>query len=192
MRTRHRIPFCVLAIGLVACSGAAETELFDGDGANGTGISSSPTDPTPSKSGSSSDTSSSPPASAPPPVSTTPPPGQRDPPPAGDDCTTELEPNDDLDSATPFDKSLCGKIDSKNDVDYGEIVAPDDATKMTYSITSKDGNVAHRFYVDGAPTFLENGGAMHVVPGATYTVELRLPPGSGGAKPSYRIDVTFE
>lgn len=202
MSVRHVLP--ALAIVLVACSGASSSDLFDGDPSE----SASPTDPAPANDdapasgGSAAAAPSGPgtpaaptgpaPSSSSPPSGSSAPPPAAPPPPAGD-CTNEIEPDDSLGQATPFTQGFCGKIDAKNDVDFGAIAAPMTATKMKYTIASKDGTVAHHFFMNGMLAITDPSGAIKVVPGATYAVELLLANGSPAtARPTYRVDVTFE
>jgi hypothetical protein len=176
-----------VALVLAGCSGAGNADLFEGSG-NQNDIAA--TDPAPSA------TTPTPPSEVPdagPPV---PVPPVRDagvdappPPPA---CTPEAEPNNDINHATTFTASLCGKIDSNNDVDFGRFVVPAGAKNLTITHAEQNGKVSYRYYLDGQ-LLPVNGGDINAIPGAVYSVQIKLSPaGSGGDRPTYQLDVSFK
>jgi hypothetical protein len=178
--------FSFVAIFLVACSGAGNEDLFGSPPNRGVAAIDPPktTMPNPPADKNKGSGSATPPSSS----------GggndqgqDNDNPPA---CTKEVEPNDTMKNATPFTSSFCGQIATKGDVDYGKIIAPANAKRMKYTVTSPDGKLTWRLYADGIPMPDEATAAM-AIPGATYTFELSQTPGSGG-HPSYEVDVTFD
>jgi hypothetical protein len=108
-------------------------------------------------------------------------------------CTPEVEPNDDVDNATSFTSGLCGKIDAPGDVDYGTFDVPADAKSITVRHTETGGKVTYKYAVQGVPIALQ-GDQLKAVPGATYTVQIRLDRSGGGngGLPSYELDVSFK
>jgi hypothetical protein len=176
------------ALLLVACSGAASTDLFEGAPDQ---TDTSATDPAPVAT-----SPTTPPTGAPPPQ--TPPPGPvppttdagvdaAPPPPA---CTPEAEPDNDINHATTFTAHLCGKIDSNNDVDFGRFVVPAGAKGLSITHAEQNGKVIYRYYLNG--TLLPVSENINAIPGAVYSVQIKLSPaGSGGDRPTYQLNVSF-
>jgi hypothetical protein len=166
---------------LTACSGAAATDLFEPGGRD---------DPSTSK--------------ATPPVTQNPvpDPGTPDPPaevadggrpdndPPAPTCTQEAEPNGDLNRATLFTASLCGKLDGNSDVDFGRFVAPLSAKTVAITHEEEGAKVNYRYYLNGQS--LPGSDSIPAVPGATYGVQIRLANGSPNDRPNYRLSVTFQ
>jgi hypothetical protein len=166
------------AFALAACSGAGNEDLF-------TPASSSDTSST-SPSGSNDKPSSSN-------GTTTPPTKAPGPPTQQEACTQESEPNNDVDNATSFTSGLCGKIGNQNDVDYGTFDVPGDAKGITITHAETGGKVTYRFALDGVPIPLQ-GDQLKAIPGATYTVQIRLDRSGGGTGglPGYELYVSFK
>lgn len=203
MTSTTKVPLLVLlALGAVAaCSGAKETELFGppAQGAAGTTPigGSSDEDAGSASSGehaggenggasggssSSSGGGASKDAGAPPP-----------PPPSGPICTAEVEPNNEGDRATPFMACVTGTL-KKSDVDFVEIFAPANASKVVITHEETGGKVSYRVYINGLPFPSFTGDAPDYIPavtGATYRFQLQ-PSGSGSAMRSYRLSVSFD
>jgi hypothetical protein len=178
-----------LAALAAACSGAGNEDLFETGLTNET----SSNEPAPATSASGSAGKTSPtqpgtPGSEPTPLPPGTPPTT---PPAEGVCTPELEPNNDIAKATPFTSSLCGKIDSLSDVDYGRIVVPMTATTMTFTHAEKNGRVSYRFFFGNIPVQAD-ANQLEVVPGATYNVQMRLTPNTGNDRPTYELAVSFK
>jgi hypothetical protein len=192
MRVRRILPLLASLAVLVACSGSTSTELFD----PGPSSSTAPTDPTqgsPASSSSSSGGGSSSGASSSSSSSSSSggffdAGGGPDPAP----CTPEAEPNDRMDQATRFDACLAGTISTRADVDYGKFVPPVNATRLSYSFSSKDGNVAVRVLLNGNVALGSPNGDLPIAPGATYLTEVKLAPGDTTARPAYELRVTYK
>lgn len=168
------------ALALTACSGAGNEDLFQSPPSD------SSLTPSPSTSGS-SDTPS--PSNGKRPATPAKNPGA----PQTAACTPEVEPNDDVEHATPFTSGMCGNIDTPNDVDYGVFDVPADARSITVKHTETGGKVAYKFSLDGVPIALQ-GDQLRAVPGATYVVQIRLDRSGGGngGLPSYELYVSFK
>ena len=110
--------------------------------------------------------------------------------PVDNDCTEEDEPNDVAGSATPFTKSLCGKVDGGGDLDYGKFVVPAGKTKVTLNHTESGNFVEYRFIYSNL-TVPQVGGSILAIPGGTYYLLVRLSPGHSN-KPTYRADLSFD
>ncbi|MDB4937868.1 MAG: hypothetical protein JWP87_4840 [Labilithrix sp.] len=167
--------------GLAACAGAGNQDLFD-ETAEGNDTSSA--DPTPS--------SQKPPGTSSTPAPT---PGAKDPegPQANPGaCTQEVESNDDKQSATKFQTSLCGKIDSANDIDWASFTVPVDAKTVSLTTSEKGGAATYRYYLLGQ-SIGTNVDELKVLPGATYMVQIRPNRDNGnGGLPTYQLDVSFQ
>ena len=173
------------AVVLVGCSGAAGSDLFSAD------QTASPTDPAPT-------------GSTPDPTPPLPDSGTVDPTPLPDaarpdapdptpTCTPEAEPNNDLAHATAFTTSFCGKIATANDVDFGTFKVPQNAKDMQITHVENGGKVIYRYYLEGQ--LLPLSDSIDAIPGATYTVQIKLATGNGngnGNTPSYQLDVQFK
>jgi hypothetical protein len=166
---------------LAACAGAGDQDVFE-------------------RSSRRSETSSTDPSPAAPPAGPeddgsqagTPATGTTPPTPApAPACAAESEPNDDMAKATPFTSRFCGRVESRDDVDYGSFVAPTGATKITFKHSDKGGKTAYRVFVANVPIQIIDG-PVRAIPGATYTVRVALAEGGGGAQPTYELDVEFE
>lgn len=146
---------------------------------------------TPSPSGSAT-APASPGAVLPPgdPAATPPKPKDEDKPPAPK-CTPEAEPNNDLAKATPFTTGFCGKIDASNDVDYGRLDVPLGKTTIVFTHSEKGGKVSYRFFAGAAPA-QQSGDEVKVIPGMTYSVQVKLASGEGNNRPTYELDVEFK
>lgn len=177
----------VVALALVGCSGAGNQDLFDGDGDPRTDTNAV----TPSPSGSATAPAS--PGAVLPPNN----PGTTPPKPEGEDerpaakCTPEAEPNNDLAKATPFTTGLCGKIDSNNDVDYGRLTVPVGKTTIVFKHSEKGGKASYRFFAGAVPA-QQSGDEVKVIPGMTYSVQVKLASGEGNNRPTYELDVEFK
>lgn len=173
-----------LALLAAACSGASESDVLG----PATAQSSSPTEPSPSNGAA--------PSGGAPSGTTgggdgagTSDAGAAD---GGEACTREVEPNDDIDEATPFTSRLCGRIASRNDVDYATFVVPENAETLSYKLSESGGNVALHVYVNGAPLPIATG-QIRAIPNATYQFEMRLSQsGSAQDRPAYTLDVVAE
>jgi hypothetical protein len=176
----------VLGLLLVGCSGATNQDLFEPSGASDTAS----TLPGPGSSDSSEPPSRAqlPPASSPD-AGTVPTP----PAPTGK-CTQEVaEPNNDVRKATQFTSGLCGKIDSNNDVDYGTFTVPPGTKRITWRHAEKGGGrVSYSFSIVGGIPLPQDGDELDVVPGATYTVQIRAAQGNGGDRPSYELTIELD
>ena len=182
-----------LALALVGCSGAGNADLFDDSSSAGNDTSSiNPAPSAPAKSAASND----PAASAPPaPVKPGETPGPKDPAPPAADCTQEVEPNNVAAKATPFASCLAGKIDSRDDVDWGTFTAPKGAKAIVLKHAETNGAVSYAYYMNGLPLFAEGSDrALDLVPGATYAVQIRsAQAGNGGnTRPTYQLDISFQ
>jgi hypothetical protein len=189
MSLRSARALSLAALVLVGCSGAAGSDLFAADQ-----TATSPTDPSPTGTG----------TTTPEPTPPLPDGGTIDPPPVVPDagrpdvdpptptCTPEAEPNNDLAHATPFTASFCGKIAGSNDVDFGRFVVPQNAKSMAISHSENGGKVNYRYYLNGQLLALSD--SIDAIPGATYTVQIKLATGSGNGNgtPSYQLDVAFK
>lgn len=198
MGIRRLLP-AVILVALPACSGAADSGLF-GPGAD---MSSSPGEPSASSSsGGESGTSTATddrapttpgvpapaPTSAPTPKPETPP----APPTPQPACTPELEPNDLLQRATPFTKSVCGALDRPLDVDFVAIVAPAGARKMKM-VATESARLSYRILEDG-DVKVGNAPAtttISVDEGSTYAIRVSSAQ-IAIDKATYEIEVIFE
>jgi hypothetical protein len=204
MRSSTKVSLvCVLF--LAACSGAKETELFGpaAQGASGTtpiggsseddagsapSRSEGPSDEGAGESGGGSGGSSSSSSGG----------GHHDdagapPPPPAPACTKEVEPNNEANRATAFTSCVDGSL-KKSDVDFVEIVAPPQTTKITITHEDGGGKIAYRAYINGMPFPAFTGDAPDYIPavtGATYRFQIQ-PFGSSNATRTYRLTVTFE
>lgn len=197
-RTERLLP--VLAVlGLVGCSGAADTGLFGVPPSDSAATEPSEQNAKPGPSGTSSSSSGDgtgsgttpgTPAPASPPPASPGDPGDTPAPPAA--CTNEVEPNDTQSKATPFTSSGCGEIGSPVDTDFFAIVAPANASKMKFSHTD-GGKLSYRIFEDGdlRVSNANNTGSLSVDGGSTYTFRIaaQFP---GLEKLPYEIKVTFE
>lgn len=186
---------------LVGCTGATTMDFFDGEtqseqhattapGGSGPGAtpgtSSSGTDPNgPTGNGG---PIIEPPAPTPP-ARDAGPDVQPEPPPV---CTPEIEPNDRLAQATPFTSSLCGTLDSEQDDDYGQVVAPPNATSVTID-HSDAGHVRYEpsVLVAGHLTPLQEGTPVPLVGGATLVIRVRPGGNFGKTRPTYQVNFVF-
>ena len=179
------ISVSVFAVVLAACSGAGNEDLFEEteqQDVSKTDPAPTTTDPVKTTPGKTGETTT-PGTPAPPATPTTPP--------AADACTQEIEPNNDLVRATPFKERLCGKIDSATDVDYGRIIVPAKATTLTFKHSEKNGRLNYRFFLNSVP--IQANEEINVLPGATYSVQIRPPTGGGGGdRPQYELEVAFQ
>jgi hypothetical protein len=164
------------ALALAACSGAGNEDLFQPSQSNDS------TTPSPSTSDKPSSSNGA----------TTPPTKDTGPAQQAEACTPEAEPNNDVDNATSFTTGLCGKIGNQNDVDYGTFDVPGDAKSITIKHAETGGKVTYRYSFDGVPISLQ-GDQLKAIPGATYTVQIRLDRSGGGngGLPSYELGVSF-
>jgi hypothetical protein len=176
----------VATLALAACSGAGNQDLFESASEQSDTAS---TLPTPSNGTSGTPGTGAP--STPPGTGKDPGTTQPTPEPAADECTPEKEPNDEASKATPFKTGLCGKIDSSNDVDYGSFVVPANARSITWDHT-ESARVSYRFYVAGVPVPALDDETLQVVPGATYTVQIKSGSTSGGNRPTYELTVDIQ
>ncbi len=186
MSFRSARALCLVAVALAGCSGAAGSDLFAAD------QSASPTDPAPI--GSTPDpTPPLPDGSTVDPTPGPPDAGRPEVDPPAPTCTPEAEPNNDLGHATPFTTSLCGKIATANDVDFGTFKVPQNAKDMQITHVENGGKVNYRYYLNG--TLLPLSESIDAIPGATYGVQIKLatgPVSPGGSTPSYQLDVQFK
>ncbi|HSO36034.1 MAG TPA: hypothetical protein VLT33_26080 [Labilithrix sp.] len=173
------------ALVLTACSGAAGSELFAPGDPNDT----SPTDPAPSAT-TPDPTPPVPDAGPPEPPPVVPDAGRPDAEPPVPTCTQEAEPDNDLSHATVFTASLCGKIDSASDVDFGKFVVPLNAKSLAITHEEKGGKVSYRYYRNGQQ--LQASDALDAIPGATYSVQIRLANGNPNDRPTYQLNVSFK
>jgi hypothetical protein len=187
----------LFALLLVGCSGAGNADLFNGD--PGAPPSSEDDDTAVEPVASTKKEAPGQPAAAPAPgsapapeaPSTPAPPTTPDPDPAPS-CTHAAEPNNDLNHATVFTASLCGKIDSATDVDFGSFVVPAGKTQISIAHSEEGGKVAYRYYLQGILLPLAGDG-MIVIPGMTYSVQAKLSSASNsGDRPTYHLDVSFK
>lgn len=178
------------ALALVACSGAGNDDLFAGS-AEANDISTN--DPSPAAHPGTNPTVAPPPSPSPAPGTGAPDAGTVSPPvPTPPSCTQEVEPNNDFAKATPFKASFCGKIDSAADVDYASFVVPVGAKTIDVKHAEKNGKAVYRYFLGGA-SLGSDPSALEAIPGATYTVQIRLDKsGSATALPTYELDVTFQ
>lgn len=112
------------------------------------------------------------------------------PPPA---CAIEVEPNGSAGSATPFTSCIDGSL-KKGDVDFVEIKAPAQATKIAIGHTETGGKVSYRVYINGMPFPAFTGDAPDYIPGvtsATYRFQIQ-PSGNANGTRTYRLTVSFE
>jgi hypothetical protein len=185
------------ALLLVGCGGAGNEDLFNGDPGQPAALEDNDTAESDPVSSTKKDAPAPPSAAAPAPsVPATPsdpatPPATPDPDPAPS-CTHTAEPNNDLGHATTFTTSLCGKIDSASDVDFGSFVVPAGKTQISIKHDEQGGKVAYRYYLQGILLPLAGDG-MIVIPGLTYSVQMKLSPSSNAAdRPTYQLDVSFK
>lgn len=203
MRSSTKVSLvCVLF--LAACSGAKETELFGpaAQGASGTtpigGSSEDDAGSAPSRSEGSSDEGSGGRGGSDGSSSSSSSGGGHDdagapPPPPAPACTKEVEPNNEANRATSFTSCIEGSL-KKSDVDFVEIVAPAQTTKITIAHEDDGGKIAYRAYINGMPFPAFTGDAPDYIPAvtsATYRFQIQ-PFGSSSATRSYRLTVTFE
>ena len=185
----------VTLASLVGCSGAGNADLFDDSSSPGNDTSSiNPAPSAPAKSPASDDKAPSAP-SGPVTPGGTPAPKEPAPAPSPAACTQEVEPNNVAAKATPFTSCLAGKIDSKDDVDWGTFTAPKGAKSITLKHAETNGAVSYTYYMNGLPLFAGGGDReIDVVPGTTYAVQIRsAQPGSGGnVRPTYQLDISFQ
>ena len=190
MAARRARALSLFALLLVGCSGAGNADLFNGDPgepASAEQNDTSASDPGPS-------TNKQQPtvpgqfAAAPPPAADTPPVAP-DPMPK---CPQEAEPNNDINKATLFTTSLCGQIGTASDVDFVSFVVPAGKTEVAIKHDAKGGKIAYRYYLQGI--YLPIGGdGMKVIPGATYSIQMKLSPTSASTdRPSYQVDISFK
>ncbi len=176
---------CTLfALILVACTGADETELFE-EPVTGSGT----TLPPPSD-----------PGTTKPPTTPTPSnPTNPDPPKKEDEkptCATEVEPNNNRGSATPFTSCVSGKLSSGSDVDNLTVKAPANAKAMTVKSTGTGGRIQYTltgggfFGINEQWTADEDAPEIRVTPDESYTITVRS--GGGGGERTWKVEVAFE
>lgn len=206
MGSNAKVSIVVLLL-VAACSGANETELFGptkqgGSGATPIGGSSgddgassssssggSSSDGTSSSSSSTSSSSSSSSSGG----DTGKDAGAAPPPPPAPACTAEIEPNNEADRATLFTSCIEGTL-KKSDIDYAEIVAPAQTTKLSIAHEETGGKVSYRVFINGLPFPAFTGDAPEYIPAvtsATYRIQMQ-PSGTGSGTRTYRLAVTFE
>ena len=189
------------ALLLVGCSGAGNADLFNGDPGAPTSTEDdvSATEPTPSTKKQQPAAPGMLPGETPAPAPSDPGSGTpgtpADPVPTpapAPSCTPAAEPNNDLGHAVAFTTSLCGKIDTASDVDYGTFVVPAGKTEISITHAEQDGSVIYLYYFQGIPLLLAGDG-MKVLSGATYGVQIRRSPMSPSAqRPTYKLDISFK
>jgi len=186
------------ALLLVGCSGAGNADLFNGDpGAPASAEDDvSATEPTSSTKKQQPTAPGTLPGETPAPAPSDPGAGTpADPAPAPapvPSCTQAAEPNNDLGHAVAFTTSLCGKIDTASDADFGAFVVPAGKTELSIQHAEQDGSVIYLYYFQGIPLLL-GGDGMKVLPGATYGVQIKRSPVSPSAqRPTYKLDISFK
>jgi hypothetical protein len=165
---------------LVACSGASSSDLFDPVGSETSGTETAPgSTTTPVGNG-----------STPPP----PPDPGMPPAPPKPECKAEVETNDEIKHANPFDACFTGKV-SGADTDYAAITAPTTATKVAIEHESAGGKVAYRIFINGVgatSAFTGDPPDITVIPGATYQFQMRTSPSNATTERTYVLRVRFE
>lgn len=189
----------LFALLLVGCSGAGNSDLFTG--APGEPGSSEPevtaSEPTTStkkqQPTAPGEPAAAPAPAAPAPAAPTPPATTPDPaPPPAPTCTHEDEPNDEIHKATSFTTSICGKINTASDIDYVSFVVPPGKTEIAIKHDETGGKVAYRYYIQGIYLPFAGDG-MTVIPGVTYSIQMKLAPTSATAdRPNYQVDISFK
>lgn len=188
-RLEHVLPIFLLA-GLSACSGAAESDLFDpatDRGATEPAGPSSDAPPSVAKDGDRDDDPEPGPRPAPPLPGE--PPAE---PPPKEVCQQEAEPNDRVQQASPFDGCVAGIIDG-SDTDHVVIVAPANAKTMTIAHETKGGDLSVQVLRSGGlGGFADAPATMEVVAGQPYVFRMRKPGFGGGGDRSYELRVAFK
>lgn len=175
------------AFAFVACSGAGNQDLFEAAREHDDTSTTLP-DPSTTTTPDSGTTTPALPA-RPHPVEDA---GTPEPPTDPEPCTQEKEPNNDVNKATPFTTGLCGKIEASNDVDFGSFKVPQNAKSITWKHDENGGQLSYRFFVAGVSVPAVDDGALSVVPGATYAVQIRSASGNGDKRPTYELTVTIK
>lgn len=176
-----RTTLSVLALVLAGCSGAGNQDLFDESAAgnDSSSVSPSPTPGTPEPPTKPQGPSTDPGPSPTPTPGPTPQPKEL--------CTQEKEPNNNASRATEFTSSLCGKIETNSDVDYGTFTVPKGATTVILKHNEDNGNATYSLSRNGFPAIML-GDELPVEPGETYAVRIS----SAGGKPTYELDILFQ
>ena len=181
------------ALGAVACSGATNQDLFEGNTAESDVNGTLPTpSPSASTSGTSGGTSGS--GTTPAPTSTTPgstPPTEPEP----DACVTEKENNNSAANANDFKTCFKGQLANNNDVDWGSFTVPAGTKTTAWTHKETGGKVTYRFQMEGIPVDVGPGpdGELRLQAGATYVVRVGVQTGTGGnnAK-SWELNLSFK
>lgn len=169
-----------LTVALVACAGAGNEDLFE---ASADQSETAATLPAPATT----------PGTTPRPAPVTPGADAAPAPaPVEEKCTPEKEPNNDVNRATEFTSCISGKIESANDVDWATFDVPLDALEVTLKHSEKNGKVSYRVFLQGGLVAQSADEELRVLPGATYTVQMRLAPGNNGNRPTYELNVAFK
>lgn len=190
------LPILGGALALLGCSGAGNADLFDDSSSPGNDTSSiDPATPSaPAKSPASNHQAPSAPSA---PV-TTPgaAPAPKEPTPPAAVCTHEVEPNNGSAKATPFTSCFAGRIDSRDDVDWGSFTAPKGAKVIALKHAETNGAVSYTYWMNGLPILFadDSAGELDVVPGATYAVQIRSAQAGSGTNthPTYQLDISFK
>jgi len=182
----------LLSLSVAARSRAGNEDLFSGSSNESDVSATDPAGATPATPGGTGASPAPAPAPAPAPGPTTSPPPAPTTPPAPEICTPEKEPNNALADATEFKTCLSGRIDSTNDVDFGEVVIPAGTRSVTWT-HKESGKVTYRWFKNGSlfPA-QDEAGVFTPTPGATYQVQVRLGVGANGTKPTWEIKLSFK
>lgn len=186
MALARRSVVVALAGLLGACSGAGHDEFFEPGTEQ---AETSATSPAPAEPDSSAAPSPNAPPGSSPPATPGPGPAPPSPPSAPEACTQESEPNDLAVGATTFTTRFCGKIDRAGDVDWARFTLPAGTTKVSWSHEDSGGKVTVRFFLGGVPLGDQNDGELRVVPGATYSVQIRA---AQGNRPQYELEIAIQ
>jgi|GEM_PF-6637651 len=186
------IPLSASLASLVACSGAGNQDLFEGN-ATASDISfnepetPSGTTTAPAASTETEGADAGPSSPAPP---TPPPPadaGTADAAPA-ETCTLETEPNNTMATPNAFTTCFRGEVESSKDVEYGRFTMPATAREVRWTHDDDGGKVAFRFFLNGVPVLTKNNKLVAPIPGATYLVQVR----TTQSRPTWELRLTFE
>lgn len=179
--------------GLLACSGAASTDV-DSPGV-GTADMTTPTvtDGAEPPAG----TSSTVDATEPPKTEATPPPAKSDD--QAHDCATEEEGNDSLSDATALSSCMGGDLQDGDDDDFVTFDVPADASGLKITHEEKGGRVNYTVFIKalyGAVTipvaaFTDDTPEIQAFPGTTYYVRMSAPDRKVKAR-HWQLNVSFE